>query len=66
MTNFCVVIINIAKKLNVLSKYIKEMKNWTSKKGLIDFNYPPSGKKKGTKRLELDNRFSCSESLTAP
>ena len=63
-TNFYVVIINIAKKLNVLSKYIEEMKNWTPKKGLINFNYPFNSKKKGIKRLELDNGFSYSKSLT--
>ena len=63
-TNFCAVIINITKKLNILSKYIKEIKNWTPKKGLINFNYPSSSKKKGIKRPELDNGFSYSKSLT--
>ena len=65
-TNFCVIIINIIKKLNIPSKYIKEMKNQTLKKGLINFNYPFNGKKKGIKRLELDNGFSRSKSLTVP
>ena len=63
-TNFCVVIMNIAKKLNIPSEYIKEIKNQTPEKGLIDFNHPPNGKKKGTKRLEPDNGFSCSKSST--
>jgi len=65
ITNFCIVIINIAKKLNILSEYIEEMKNWTPKKGLINFNYPFNSKKKGIKRPELDNGFSCGKSLTA-
>ena len=64
-TNFYIVIIKIAKKLNILSKYVKKIKNWTPKKGLINFNYFPSSKKKGIKRLELDNGFSYSKSLTA-
>ena len=64
MTNFCIVIMNIAKKLNILSEYVKEIKNQTPKKGLIDFDYPFSSKKKGIKRLELDNGFSCGKSLT--
>ena len=64
ITNFCIVIINIAKKLNIPSKYIEEIKNQTPKKGLIDFNHPLSGKKKGTKRPELDNGFSYSKSST--
>ena len=45
-TNFCVVIINIVKKLNIPSKYVEEMKNQTPKKGLIDFDHPFSSKKK--------------------
>ena len=65
-TNFCVIIINIIKKLNIPSEYIEEMKNQTPKKGLINFNYPLSSKKKGIKRLEPDNRFSYSKSLTTP
>ena len=65
ITNFCIVIIKIAKKLNILSKYVKEIKNWTPKKGPINFNYSFSSKKKGIKRPELDNRFSYSKSLTA-
>jgi hypothetical protein len=63
-TNLCTVIINIAKKLSVPSEYIKEIKNWTLDKGLIDFDHPPSSKKKGIKRLKPDNGFSHSEFLT--
>ena len=65
-TNFYIVIINIAKKLNILSEYVKEIKNWTPKKGLINFNYPPNSKKKGIKRPELDNGFIYSKFLTTP
>jgi len=66
ITNFYIVIINIAKKLNVLSKYVKEIKNWTPNKDPVNFNHPPNSKKKGIKRLEPDNGFTYSKSLTAP